>query len=124
MRSCTLFGQRHERVDGWLLSISHMMQSGLSVFTHGSDSRARIHSQWRDRGFMFWSIKFEGQAPANTSSPLYLAAVFNAILRVRPTRAKPTRSSPKDEHWGDNQPQSAHAVSEDADLPSVWNVIQ
>lgn len=37
------------------------------------------------RGIMFWSLKFEGLPPANSTTPLYLAAALNAILCVRPT---------------------------------------
>jgi hypothetical protein len=37
---------------------------------------------------MFWSLKFEGQALTNTTTPVYLAAALNAILRVRPTTSE------------------------------------
>ncbi len=35
------------------------------------------------RGYMFWSLKFEGKTPINSTTPLYLAAVLNAILHIR-----------------------------------------
>ena len=39
------------------------------------------------RGFMFWSIKFEGTALVNTTIPVYFAVVLNSILKVRPMNA-------------------------------------